>query len=200
MKTSPRLSGARTHTRSLAALVTGIALATTLAACGDDDGGDTTANDPAASSSSPSPDESSETPTETPTEESPEPDSDSASGASISATGSVGVTEAVVLSGTEVGGSVSEMAFALDTDQAKADFASQFEPAFADVVTQTATEQQAPGATTYAATVAIGCEGPRSVAIDAGEAGFQVLPKIPKTNKECLAPMTYVVVFAAPDA
>ena len=195
MKTSPRLSGARAHTRSLAALVTGLALATTLAACGDD-AGDDTATDPAASSSSPSPEES----TGSTPSESPEPDSGSASGASISATGSAGVTEAVVLSGTEVGGSVSEMAFALDTDQAKADFASQFEPAFADVVTQTATEQQAPGSTTYGATVAIGCEGPRSVAIDAGEAGFQVLPKIPKTNKECLAPMTYVVVFAAPDA
>ena len=107
-----------------------------------------------------------------------------------------------MLSGTEAGGSVSEMAFALDTDQARADFASQFDAGFGDVVSQTALEQaqQDPGATPYGATVAVGCEGPRTVAIDAGEAGFQVLPTIPKTTKQCLAPMTYVVVFAAPNA
>ncbi|WP_374457367.1 hypothetical protein [Nocardioides sp.] len=200
MKTSPRLPGARTQTRSLAALVTGLVLATTLTACSGDDGGDDTASDPAASSST-SPDAPTETPTETPTE-SPEPESGSASGESLTATGSAGVTEAVVVSGTEAGGSVSEMAFALDTDQAKADFASQFDRGFGDVVSQTATEQaqQAPDSTPYAATVAIGCEGPRSVAIEAGEAGFQVVAKIPKTNKQCLAPMTYVVVFAAPNA
>ena len=202
MTTALRRSGARTQTRSLAAIVTGLVLATTLAACGDDDGGDDTASDPASSAST-SPDETTETPTETPTEtESPEPDSGSASGESIRATGSAGVTEAVVVSATEAGGSVSEMAFALDTDQAKADFASQFERGFGDVVAQTATDQaqQAPDATPYAATVAVGCEGPRAVAIDAGEAGFQVVAKIPKTNKQCLAPMTYVVVFAAPNA
>lgn len=201
MKTSPRLSGARLQSRSLAALVTGLVLATTLAGCGDD-GGDDTASDPAASSSSPTPEESTSTspePSESSTE-SPEPDGGSASGETITATGSAGVTEAVVVSGTEVGGTVSEMAFALDTDQAKGDFAAQFERGFGDVVTQTATDQQAPGATTYAATVAIGCEGPRSVAIDAGEAGFQVVASIPKTTKQCLAPMTFVVVFAAPDA
>lgn len=200
MKTSLRLSGARTQTRSLAAIVTGLVLASTLAACGDDDGGDGTASDPAASSST-SPDATTETPTESATE-TPEPETDSASGESITATGSAGVTEAVVVSATEAGGSVSEMAFALDTDQAKADFASQFERGFGDVVSQAATDlaQQAPGSTPYAATVAVGCEGPRAVAIDAGEAGFQVVPEIPKTDKQCLAPMTFVVVFAAPDA
>ncbi len=38
------------------------------------------------------------------------------------------------------------------------------------------------------------------MAIDAGEAGFEVVPKLPKSTVQCLAPMTYVVVFAAPDA
>lgn len=200
MKTSPRLSGARTHTRSLAALATGLVLATTLAACGDDDGGDDTASDPSASASS-SPDETTESPTETPTK-TPEAETPSASGESIRATGSAGVTEAVVVNATEAGGSASEMAFALDTDQARADFASQFEGGFGDVVSQAATDlaEQSPDSTPYAATVAVGCEGPRAVAIDAGEAGFQVVPRIPKTNKQCLAPMTYVVVFAAPNA
>lgn len=205
MTNSPRRSGARTRTRSLAALVTGLVLAAALTACGDDGDGDDTASDPAASVSS-SPDEPTETPSQTPespTEsptESPAPES--GSGESITATGSAGVTEAVVLSGTEAGGSVSEMAFALDTDQARADFAAQFDGGFGDVVSQTALEQaqQDPGSTPYAATVAVGCEGPSAVAVDAGEAGFQVVPTVPKTSKQCLAPMTYVVVFAAPNA
>ena len=203
MTNSPRRSGARTRTRSLAALVTGLALAAALTACGDGDDGDDTASDPAASSSSSS-DEPTGTPSqspETPTESS-DPDTGSASGESIATTGSAGVTEAVLLHGTEAGGSVSEMAFALDTDQARADFASQFDGGFGDSVSQAALQQaqQDPSSTPYAATVAVGCEGPSAVAIDAGEAGFQVVPTIPKTTKQCLAPMTYVVVFAAPNA
>ena len=200
MTTSPRRSGARPRPRSLAALVTGLALATALTACGDGDDGDT-ATDPAASSSS-----SSDQPTGTPSQSAESPtessDPDGGAGESIATTGSAGVTEAVVLHGTEAGGSVSEMAFALDTDQARADFASQFDGGFGDSVSQAALQQaqQDPSSTPYAATVAVGCEGPSAVAIDAGEAGFQVVPTIPKTTKQCLAPMTYVVVFAAPNA
>ena len=48
--------------------------------------------------------------------------------------------------------------------------------------------------------MAVGCDAPRTVAIDAGEAGFEVVPKLPKSNSQCLAPMTYVVVFTVPDA
>jgi len=185
-------------------LVTGLALAATLTACGGD--GDDTASDPAASSTSETPSETpSQTPNETPTEtptETPEPEQGSVSGEAIEVTGSAGITEAAVVSSTEVGGSVSEMAFALDTDRARSDFASQFDRGFGEVVSQAATDaaELTPDATPYAATVAIGCEGPDAVAIEAGEAGFQVVPNIPKTTKQCLAPMTYVVVFAAPNA
>ena len=38
------------------------------------------------------------------------------------------------------------------------------------------------------------------MAIDAGEAGFEVIPKLPKSSIQCLAPMTYVVLFAVPNA
>ena len=34
----------------------------------------------------------------------------------------------------------------------------------------------------------------------AGEAGFEVVPGMPKSTVQCLAPMTYVVVFTAPNA
>lgn len=198
MTTSLRRSGARTRTLSI--LVSGLALAASLTACGGDEGGDT-ATDPAASStpsSTPSTD-----PTKTPSSTTtPEPDGGSASAAPIEVTGSAGVTDATLLTGTDGGGQASPMAFALDTDQARADFASQLEPGFGERVSQFAAQQQAAasGATTYAAIVGVGCEPPRTAAVDAGEAGFQVVAELPKTNIQCLAAQTYVVVFSAPDA
>ncbi|PKH37508.1 hypothetical protein SAMN05192575_101493 [Nocardioides alpinus] len=195
MNSSLRLSGGR----SAAALVATLALAAGLTACGSDDPDDT-ATDP-ASSSSPSGEPTSETPSETPTE-TPPPDSGSGAQATIPATGSAGVTEVTLISATEGGGSDSTLALALDTDQARADFAAQFDGAFAETVSTTSTEvaERDAGATAYGATVAIGCEAPRSVAVEAGEAGFEVIPKLPRSSVQCLAPMTYVVLFAVPNA
>ena len=198
MSPSPRRSGART--RSASALLAALALAGGLAACGDDDGG--TATDPAATST-PSPSESpSDTPSETPSpSESPSEDPSAGGDATpIRVEGSAGVTDAVLVDATEGGGSPSEMAFALDTDQAVADFVVGLQSGLPDEVTAAVADLSAPGTTPYGAVVSTGCEPPRSVAIDAGEAGFQVVPALPKSTVQCLAPVTYVVVFAAPDA
>ena len=189
-----RRSGARS--RSVAAVVTAVALTAALAACSDDNGDDT-ASDPAASSSSSSP---SDEPSSDPTSSTPE--SGSGSQATIPAVGSAGVTEATLLSQTEGGGSASTMSFALDTDRAVSDFIAQFDGSFNRTVSDAATQlaRQSPDATVYGATVSVGCEAPRSVAIDAGEAGFEVVAKLPKSNVQCLAAMTYVVLFAVPNA
>lgn len=198
MSTSPRRSGART--RSASALLAALALAGGLSACGDDDGG--TATDPAATST-PSPSESpSDTPSETPSpSESPSEDPSAGGDATpIRVEGSAGVTDAVLVDATEGGGSPSEMAFALDTDQAVADFVVGLQSGLPDEVTAAVEDLSATGTTPYGAVVSTGCEPPRSVAIDAGEAGFQVVPALPKSTVQCLAPVTYVVVFAAPDA
>ena len=195
MSPSPRRSGART--RSASALLAALALAGGLSACGDDDGG--TATDPAGTSSMPSP---SETPTETPSPTQSPTDEPSAGGDAtpIRVEGFAGVTDAVLVDATEGGGSPSEMAFALDTDQAVADFVGGLRSGLPDEVTAAVEDLSAPGTTPYGAVVSTGCEPPRSVAIDAGEAGFQVVPALPKSTVQCLAPVTYVVVFAAPDA
>ena len=198
MSPSPRRSGARP--RSASALLAALALAGGLSACGDDDGG--TATDPAATST-PSPSESpSDTPSETPSpSESPSEDPSAGGDATpIRVEGSAGVTDAVLVDATEGGGSPSEMAFALDTDQAVADFVVGLQSGLPDEVTAAVKDLSAPGTTPYGAVVSTGCEPPRSVAIDAGEAGFQVVPALPKSTVQCLAPVTYVVVFAAPDA
>ncbi len=198
MSPSQRRSGART--RSASALLAALALAGGLSACGDDDGG--TATDPAATST-PSPSESpSDTPSETPSpSESPSEDPSAGGDATpIRVEGSAGVTDAVLVDATEGGGSPSEMAFALDTDQAVADFVVGLQSGLPDEVATAVDDLSAPGTTPYGAVVSTGCEPPRSVAIDAGEAGFQVVPALPKSTVQCLAPVTYVVVFAVPDA
>ncbi|HYJ28601.1 MAG TPA: hypothetical protein VEW73_12870 [Nocardioides sp.] len=194
--TSLRRSGARTRFGALVAA--GVVLGAGLTGCGSD-GGDDTASDPAASSSTPSP--ADDTTTETPTETSA-PESGSGGQETIEAVGSADVTEATLLSATEGGGSPSTLAMALDTDQARADFVAQLEGGFADTVSAAAAQaaQQAPGSTPYGAIAAVGCDAPRGVAIDAGEAGFEVVPRLPENGVQCLAPVTYVVLFTVPDA
>ena len=181
------------RTNAVAALA--IALSLGLVGCTADDGGDT-ATDPDASSSTPSATEESSAPSPS------VPTTDPGTAGTIQVTGSAGVTEATMVHATEVGGSTSTLAFVLDTDPAVNDFVGQFGPSFAGPLGAAigAEAGLAPDATPYAATVAVGCEAPRSVAIDAGEAGFEVVPQLPKGSVQCLAPMTYVVVFTVPDA
>ncbi|NPC40973.1 hypothetical protein [Nocardioides sp. zg-1230] len=205
MSTSPRRSGARTRPHpaasAVSAAVVALALAAGLAACGDEDGG--TATDPARTTSTPTPSETtSESPTETPAESPTKTPSTSMppESAPIRTTGSAGVSEAVMVSATEGGGSPSTMAMALDTEQAVADFVVGLGAGLPELVSAAVTDVSSPGATPYGAVVSTGCEPPRSVAIDAGEAGFQVVPMLPKNTVQCFAPVTYVVVFAAPDA
>ncbi len=205
MSTSPRRSGARTRPHpaasAVSAAVVALALAAGLAACGDEDGG--TATDPARTTSTPTPSETtSESPTETPAESPTKTPSTSMppESAPIRTTGSAGVSEAVMVSATEGGGSPSTMAMALDTEQAVADFVVGLGAGLPELVSAAVTDVSSPGATPYGAVVSTGCEPPRSVAIDAGEAGFQVVPTLPKNTVQCFAPVTYVVVFAAPDA
>ena len=182
------------HTSSvLVPALSALLLCAVLTGCADEE--PDTATDPQGSASS--------TPTPTPSDEaSPSDDTDAGSSETLSAIGNADVAEATLISATGGGGSESTLAFALDSEVAVADFVAQFEGGFADTVgTAVArTTQQAPGATPYGATVSIGCDAPRGVAIDVGEAGFEVIPQLPKSSVECLAPMTYVVLFAAPNA
>jgi hypothetical protein len=181
--------------RPVTALVIALGLSTALSACGDED---SRATDPVPSTSSSSPSETpTETPSETPSESTPAPTGQQLS---IPATGSAGVTEATVVSATEGGGSVSPTAFALDGKRAVRDFTGDLEAGLADSVRAVVADISEPGTTTYGTVAAIGCEPPRSVAVEAGEAGFEVVPQVPKSTVQCLAPVTYVVVFAAPDA
>jgi hypothetical protein len=169
-------------------------------------GGDDSATDPAATSSPSSPSETpSESPAETSSEspgETPADESSDDAPAVLRAVGSAGITEVLLLDATEGGGSPSTLATALDTDLAVDDFVVGLQAGLPGEVAATVADlaQQSPDATPYGAVVSTGCEPPRSVAIEAGEAGFEVVPALPKSTVQCLAPVTYVVLFAAPNA
>lgn len=204
MSPSLRRSGARTHSRPVsrrasaaAAPVLALLLAASLVACGDSDSDSGTGTDPESSSSPTSTEEPTETPTETPT--TPAPSEGSGGSGPIPVTGDAGVTEATLVSATDVGGSASPLAFVLDTEKAQADFAGQFTRGFGDtVLAELESRESAAGSIPYGAIVAVGCDAPESVQIDAGEAGLQVTPELPKKTVQCFAPMTFVVLFAAP--
>lgn len=172
-----------------------LGLAAGLAACGDDAPEDA-ATDPAPSSSTPVEPGTTE-PTPEPTEEPSGPDAQV-----VEATGSAGIAEATVVAATEGGGSVSTLAFALDTEQAVADFAVELRSGLGARVSAGVADlaAESPDATPYGAVAHIGCEAPTSVEIRAGEAGFEVVAALPKSTVQCLAPVTYVVLFAAPNA
>ena len=189
----------RRRTRSAAGVLVALGLTAGLAACGDDTPDDS-ATDPAPSSdvtSSSPPSPSEPEPTEEPTSEPSYPNVQT-----VEATGSAGITEATVVGATEGGGSVSTLAFALDTEQAVADFAVELRSGLGESVSANVADlaAESPDATPYGAVAHIGCEAPTSVAIEAGEAGFEVVPALPKSTVQCLAPVTYVVLFAAPNA
>lgn len=186
VSTSLRRSGARTRS-GLVPVLASLLLGATLAGCTDDD--PDTATDPRGSTtSSPSPSPTEDvTPSQTPTE--------------VPATGSAGVTEATVLSGTDAGGSASTLAYVLDTEQARTDFAAQFSGGLAEkVFAELDAQETAAGAIPYGAVAAVGCDAPESLRIDAGEAGLEVTPQLPAETVQCVAPMTFVVLFAAPGA
>ena len=202
--TSLRRSGARTRSVLApvqASLIAVLLLGATLTGCADDD--PDTATDPQGASSPSSTPEATpgETPTETPSETSSEQPSSEGTAQPVPATGSAGVTEATMISATEAGGSASTLAFVLDTDQARADFAAQFERGLGtSVLAQLDTQQVAAGSIPYGAVAAVGCDAPKSVRIDAGEAGLEVTAQLPTKTVQCFAPMTFVVLFAAPGA
>ena len=187
------------RTRSAAGVLLALGLAAGLAACGDDATEDT-ATDPAPSSS-PTEVETTE-PAPEPSEPAPSEEPPAPEAQVVEATGSAGVAEATVVAATEGGGSVSTLAFALDTEQAVADFAVELRSGLGERVSANVADlaAESPDATPYGAVAHIGCEAPTSVAIEAGEAGFEVVPALPKSTVQCLAPVTYVVLFAAPNA
>ena len=152
------------------------------AGCGDDDAGDTRADDPASSSPSPS--------TSSSASESPSP---SESGTSTSVP--VDFTEVALLSETNAGGEVSPQPTLLDSPAAVTSFAGTFEGrSMADQIDAAVVKADVPeGEALVGTVVAVGCDVPPGVSVKWNGTGLEVTAhKVKEPSKECLAPVTTV--------
>jgi len=151
-----------------------IALATGLAACGDDDG-ESLADDPTATSS------------DTPTK--------GGSGDAVDFELVDTITE------TAAGGSVSDAAVPLADDAAVLQFTSQFETDAMTAKIQDAVQSTdvPDGMLLYGAVVAVGCDAPSEVLVTHGDSGLVVTAvEVPSPMQECFAPMTTVALVLVP--
>lgn len=190
-----RRSGARQS-----ALTASLLLAVSLLASGCGQESDEAAGDPAGQASSePTPTLPTE-PTPTPTESAPTTGPGEGPGEPIQVTGGAGVTAATLLSRTEGGGRVETLASPLTTEVERADFVSQLDPDLAEAVLVAVEDLPDDGSLPYGTVAAIGCDAPTAVAVEAGEAGYEVEPQLPKKTVQCFAPVTFVVVFSTPAA
>lgn len=192
---APRGTTSRRVGRPVAVLAAA-ALSLALAGCSDD----STAEDPSVDPASSEPGTSEASPTEpSPTEsESADPEEPAPSEpVAVPASGSAGAEQAWVVGMTQAGGRVETLATPLDSEQAVADFAAQLEGDVTDQLQQAVDAAGAADTMTWGTVAAIGCDAPESVTVEAGEAGFEVTPELPADRKQCVAPVTYVVVFNA---
>ena len=152
------------------------------AGCGDDDPGDTRADDRASTSPSPS--------TSSSASASPSP---SESGTSTSVP--VDFTEVALLSETNAGGEVSPQPTLLDSPAAVTSFAGTFEGrSMADQIDAAVVKADVPeGEALVGTVVAVGCDVPPGVSVKWNGTGLEVTAhKVKEPSKECLAPVTTV--------
>jgi len=157
-----------------------LALTLLLTGCGDDAGSGDEADDPAPTQTSSSPAEGD------PTDSGP-------------ADGQIDFTEIAMVSESNVGGEVSEMATVLDSDAAVAEFAAQFDDErMGERLSAEVAKAHVPdGQTLVGAVVSIACDPPAEIFVDEGLAGGVTVAagKVPN-DKQCLVPVTTVALVA----
>jgi hypothetical protein len=170
----------------------------TLAGCGnegDDDPG--TATDTSSESSSTATPSESPSPTDG---DSSTSDSSSGSGGSSVVGETVEPGQAVVVSASNVKGEITTRASALVDDQALDAFLATTDPRLAtDVRTAFAAVRVPADSTLFGAVVSVGCETPTAVEWTTTFDGIEVKPTIPKSNVQCLVPVTSVALFLVPN-
>jgi hypothetical protein len=132
-------------------------------------------------------------------------DSDTASDptgqSSTSTTPSADPQTIAIVSETAAGGQVDLNAVPVDDEEARAEFAAQFERGgleakIADAIAGATVPE---GYTVVAAVVAIGCDVPPGVTVTQQGDGWVLTPQeVPSPLQECFAPVTSVAVVAVP--
>jgi hypothetical protein len=168
-------------------------LLATVAGCGSD-GGDS--DDPGTATDT----STSETTTsESPTSDSPTSDSSTGSGGQLVIGETVEPGQAVIVSASNVDGETSTLASALVDDKAVGRFLATTDARLAEDVRAAVRATQVPaGSTLFAAVVSVGCDQPTGLSWSRTFEGIEVTPTLPKSQVQCLVPVTSVALFLVP--
>jgi hypothetical protein len=111
-------------------------------------------------------------------------------------TGPVAFEEVALLSESDVGGSVSDVAVPLDDQEAVAAFAEQFEGSRMHEALEEAVAgaDVGPRRALLGSVVAVGCAQPEQLLVRATGAGVEVTSTAPKERMQCLVPVTTVAL------
>jgi hypothetical protein len=110
--------------------------------------------------------------------------------------------EVVFVSESAVGGSVSTTATPLEDEQSVSEFAEQFEdPRMGARLAEEVAKIDVPdGDALVAAVVAVACDAPTEVSVEATPDGVEVSSPPVKTDKQCLVPVTTVALVTVPES
>jgi hypothetical protein len=166
-------------------------LLTTVAGCGSE-GGDS--DDPGAGAAT---DTASSEPT---TPETPTSDSSTGSGGQFVVGETVEPGQAVIVSASNVDGDTSTLASALVNDKALGKFVATMEARLAQDVRAAVRATRVPAdSTLFGAVVSVGCDTPTAISWSTTFEGIEVTPTMPKTEVQCLVPVTSVALFLVPN-
>lgn len=164
-------------------------LLATVAGCGGE-GGD--GDDPGAATDTAS--------SETTTPESPTSDSSTGSGGQFVIGETVEPGQAAIVSASNVDGDTSTRASALVNDQALGTFLATMEARLAEDVRAAVSATQVPAdSTLFGAVVSVGCHKPTAISWSTTFDGIEVTPTLPKSEVQCLVPVTSVALFLVPN-
>jgi hypothetical protein len=137
---------------------------------------------------------------ESPTSDSPTSDSSRGSGGQLAIGETVEPGQAVIVSASNVDGDTSTLASALVDDTAVSKFVATMEARLAEDVRAAVRATQVPAdSTLFGAVVSVGCQEPTAIAWSTTFDGIEVTPTLPKSEVQCLVPVTSVALFLVPD-
>lgn len=183
---STRPASARAQLRLAVSAVCCMLLLAAAAGCGSSDGDSA---DPGTAT-----DASESTPTEAPS------DSSTGSGGHFVIGETVEPGQAVIVSASNVDGETSKLASALVNDKALDKFLASTDGRLAGDVRAAVRAVQVPAdSTLFGAVVSVGCDEPTGISWATTFDGIEVTPMLPKSEVQCLVPVTSVALFLVPN-
>lgn len=108
--------------------------------------------------------------------------------------------QAVIVSASNVDGDTSTLASALVDDKALDKFVAKMETRLAEDVRAAVRATQVPAdSTLFGAVVSVGCDQPTAISWSTTFDGIEVTPTLPKSEVQCLVPVTSVALFLVPN-